>query len=348
MDLLCFAHRGEAYSFLARQAPPHEARTVPPYLEGKLLLGENFDVLLTGEGLYGALQLSSLALAWGNYHRVLNFGTCAGLNSKVELYQIFAIETIYGEAQKGMNFESFGQKYPSEFLPKRDLVSAAKRVQSSEEVEKLKCFAPLADREAWGLAKASHLFKIPFMAFKIVSDLPFEDVNCEIVRKEAALFSEELYKVYGHLNKQVHVALAQENEILSSLLAHPGLHFSHSMAQKLKNYCSKLSDRKNEIYQMMTLLENEEFRPKERAHHLLRFLAELTTPFNSEVKKKLNNLLGKKNESLGKLYFDQEMEKEGIGLQWWIAKEGDRELALQELSRLPLKEILSIQRGQND
>jgi|GEM_PF-3854988 len=185
-NLICFAYRGEAQTFLKNL----EARS-KAFFFGDLFETEEAFILLTGEGPQNASEKLAAVLAafHSEINLVINFGICADLRpreTRIELRDVkdlegYWVRTSYlarSVAGESIDFEfrSFSSRENS-FQKSMDCITVFERVFNPAVADKLSVIAPLADRELWGLASVCQTLKKPFCSYKLISDRVFDGTN---------------------------------------------------------------------------------------------------------------------------------------------------------------------------
>lgn len=302
MDLLVFAHRQEAQSFLKEDGPKPVEN-----IEG-LYQSENYFLVLTGEGLQNAMQKTSFALGLlkDKVTRVLSLGVSGSLNQEAKKGDIHSIRTIYREEDGQMSFKSFSS---NDDTAKIDLISSNKRVLDSTYADYLENFASLVDRECWSVASVAKMLSLPFYSYRLISDEVGDEEICKVVKEKAPEYSQELYKFY--LTKTQNSAI----EGLTKELDLPsGLHFSVSMKRKLDSllhslevkYNYDLEEALNKI-QINKILEKECL-PKKKAQMVLEEFSHLLNPHKAQVLKNIQNYLTSFESSEINIKIDKDLD----------------------------------------
>ena len=202
MELLTFAHFKEAEAFLKHLKSEKTASG----FNGLFKTDQAF-LLITGEGLFSALNKTSAALTWlktqnSSITLVTNLGVAGALSEKIKSNEIYLIDTIYAESKPfKMGFKSFTANETKQIIYKKtDCVSSFNRVLNKKHAHTLNCFACLVDRELWAIAYACSLYNISFRSFKLASDKPIADFNnskiCQMVIENAHIYSKKLFECY--------------------------------------------------------------------------------------------------------------------------------------------------------
>jgi hypothetical protein len=344
VDLIVFAHRAEAKSFLSEGSFKAMA---PNLYEGSIETSLCF-ILITGEG--NMLALSSLSHSLGlladrAIKRVINYGVAGSLDQALCVGELYPIRTIYrqghDESSESMEFKSFTSQ-----IDGVDLVTTHKRVLDKKQHLFLSHFAPIVEREAWALAFAAKLATTPFLCFKVISDYADNQEICQIVKEQAAVWSDKMLEHYQNLSNtspkehslpeliddKFHVTTAQER-ILHKLL----------QALSLKGLTFE------QIFEQVSLITIKEMegRKKERTKRLIDELTTLLNPLHHALEQKLKALTHPMKQQDIKASFDPSFEEEKINLSVTIRDEKHRDqvaTALQEFDYHKLRTLLS---GQN-
>jgi nucleoside phosphorylase len=194
MLLLTIAHRGEAQEFIKKTF----TQPVDFHFPGVYRGGEDL-LLLTNEGVESAiLRVSSILTYFGNkIDRVLNMGIAGALLPSLQLNQIYGIRRILHQNNGEKEFPSFLCK---ETHSKTDCVSASKGIFDNEYAQSLRKFAPIVDRESWGIAFVCNEFGLPVKSYKLISDYAGEKTNIEEIKSKASDYSKHMFDFYKNLS----------------------------------------------------------------------------------------------------------------------------------------------------
>ncbi len=346
MNLLIFAHRNEAKSFL-------KEKNLSPYsfiFQGVYRSCENF-ILITGEGMenasYKTASLLGHLLKNEKISQIINLGVAGSLDSQCVVGEIYAVRTSYAYRGKEMAFKSFSseQNLSSNFY--RDCVSSDKRILDSLSAENLSHFAPLVDRELWGIASIAKLFSIPFSSFKIVSDLAGDKEICQVVKDQASILSEKLFHFYQSVFLARQISHFPKVDQTSPILE--GFHFSESMSRKFKTLMKKFEylDFKLEDISISSIIESEKS-PKKRAKKLIDELNQKVSPFESKIKELINEELKDTEGTPLKVSFDENFETESLFLQAKIQNMRDMQKVIWAIKNLNIEKIQKILNGDLD
>ena len=285
--LLTFAHRGEAQIFIREW----RATPTPFFFEG-LLKFEGGYILITGEGLYNALEKTSAVLGYFSekFKEVWNLGVAGALNPAIELEKIYPLRTFYAlSSMKGVEFQSFTSAWEGALT---DCISSSQRILREKIADFADHFAPLIDREGWAIARASEAFKIPFFSAKITSDRCVGEKQnlAERVRAKASFWSDQLYhfflssRPYGHETKNT----KRTWKGATPKYEWEGLYFTVTTERKLQGLMeiilpkfSSLQEIENKVN--LEGLQKTSLLPKQRAKKFLHALENLLHPVPNKI-----------------------------------------------------------------
>lgn len=301
MDLIIFAHKGEAQEFIKQLA----AR--PLNDKANLYQSQAGLILITGEGIYEVFSQLGPILGAYEIKRVLNFGIAASLDPQsAALGDMIEARTCYAYDGESPLFHS----YTSEGA--LDIITSSKRVLTSEFADRLSHFAPVADREAWAIAKICHDHKVPYHIHKLISDFPKENVACFDIKSRALEYSQGLFREFKNIYMQKEKAPATLEE---APLPMP-MTFSQKARFKKLGLSLKLID-----FDMENFSENfgrEHLGQKSRAEEFLDELELVLSPNKAETKRRFNDLTSPFMEIGARVIFDKAYEKKKFLLQMEI------------------------------
>jgi len=338
MQLLIFAHRGEAQVFLKNLDLSLERTSF-----GEVYKNDKLIVLITGEGLQNASEMTSACLGFfAGITEVLNMGICAGLSADLKKFDLLPVRTVYAY-DSTFKFKSFTS---SQVLATHDCVSASQRVTQKTQKEAYFQIAPLIDRELWAIASCSQRFKKKWSSVKIVSDILDEQTDCQDIFEDALEFSSKLFQYFQQMNKDSNTSSQSQSEIehLESL----GFYFTFSQKSKISKLIKSIMTSQSLRFQdlLQNFLEKnndlQDMTGKQQSKHLEQFLLQIANPIEWKTKNKLNKLLENKNL---KINFDSSLEKEEINFQGIIRNISDLEKLSQEIKKIPFKDFVSILNG---
>jgi hypothetical protein len=222
--LLSFAHFGEAQAFI-------QGLSLKP-VSSNLFFGEDWHLVLTGEGHHRALVKSLKQLAAHSYSAVIQIGVCGAIHPAIEIERVYQIHTVYHFFEGLLDSKSFTSTFEINGLPVADLVSASERWHSIDAHHPIRAFVELVDRESWSVAYAAHEMGLPFFSFKVVSDrVAFGEVSpfhpcervipCDRVIRDAAKFSEIAFRTFQSFCHQLTACLGVKNSKSSELRLDP-------------------------------------------------------------------------------------------------------------------------------
>lgn len=210
-------------------------------ISNNLYVFEDLALSFTGEGLFDAIYgLESAISKLGKINKITHYGLCGALNDSIKLESILSIRSCYRQKNStDMDFTSFTT---ADEKATYDIATAIDRVDDSKEKEYLAQFASLVDRETWAYAYICQKHKIPFYAYKIVSDFADQKL-CSQIKNKAEDFS---FSLLQHFQTNNDVSVYQLDEI-----SYPeGFYFTASLkadfSNKLKQLAKKLDISPNE------------------------------------------------------------------------------------------------------
>jgi hypothetical protein len=343
-ELLCFAHRGEAQEFL-RQLPfvAH-----PEFRDFWLDSTGARYLLLTGEGIENSMaRLGFILGRFPQIKLVTNIGVAGALRS-IEVGDVLDIRSVYAQDR----FQSF--ELPGDY----DIITAQARVLDDEQREKLSAFAPIVDRELWGLVFSAKEAQRPIRALKVISDKPGQIQGrelCARVKEEAPALSKLLFEAYQKRSVPRHEEAEENDERLTEhdplgALLNPRFHFSQTQKRQYTKLCELLDPASVETLakSLEELFCEDEQRPKDRARSLLARLEELASPYEAKVRSRLEQLRERAQKRGINLSFDSKLEELEARVNVTITPETNLQNLSEEVLNLPLTEAWSLLRGQQD
>lgn len=284
--LLSFAHRGEAQAFLN---DTHWGWHHHPQFNF-IFQSPQYDLILTGEGVFEALHRLSLWLGQSSYQKMINLGIAGSLSERAQLGAIYAVRTCYLFHQDQMKFHSFLQADGE-----LDCVTHFERVIETKNKRPLEGFAHLVDRELWSLAKACQSFDLPWQSYKLITDKADESTLCQSIAESSLQWSQQLRSYFDHWLSQ---KPSQPIELLTqpkiknwteSWLTHPDLHWTGALKQEFKNLVQQnphLENTLKENPEVAAVLSNKAMTAKTRVIVLLDILRSLGNPILFQYKQK--------------------------------------------------------------
>lgn len=343
MRLLVFAHRAEAQTFL-KQANYRsiESKNFPIYRNDDSYL------IICGEGIFNALECTSATLSkFEDINLVLNFGVAGALDDKSELDSIVEVRTCYAIINDVLEFKSF----TSTSKTKIDCITSSSRALDNTEAVKLTPFANIVDRELWAISKAAGNYSVDFKAFKLISDLPYQQDSsqsiCEIVKEKAEYYSDKLYKEY--LNILDHPSIEKK----FSIEVYKELYFTISQYRSYSTLMTQLLTKYESEEAILKLISIDkiislEVLPKQRTSILLEKLREILTPFNSKLQTQLNSVLSPLHEARVKTTLSKNLESDQFKISATIQNEVELKKIVRALSNLDYQAYKSLMRGNVD
>lgn len=334
MKLLCFAHRLEASCFF-------ELKNFKA-INSHTFLCEDTYLLITGEGLQSATESLCHFLAQNNkINQVYNIGIAAANPAEIPIRQVYSIRTLYKQKNSdSMEFTSFTT---SDTTATTDIVSTENRIQDPKTAQNIFSFAPMIDREAWGLASVCKRFQIPFFAFKCSSDDATREA-CSQIRDLAFEFSEKLYEFY-----QSHIQSPTAHE-QDQLCTPANYYFTFTQKQDFEKLIHKISLKENLTPQMIISSisqPDEKINKKDATKILLQNLKRRLDPFTYHTQETLDEIFKDLNTSKTKISYDRTMETDQLQLTAQISTLEDIEQLKKHLDKIPILKIHQILRGKH-
>ena len=333
MQLLCFAHLGEAQTFIKSLKLK--------MLEHHFYLGPKQAVLITGEGIDNTFTRLGYYLGKYNFTQIINSGIAGALNKKLDLNSIYSIRTIYAHNGNECKFHS----YSSDTNTGVDCISCDQRVLTNELADLLFHHANIVDRELWAIAKIAQEFKIPWMSYKFISDYAGEQTACFDIKSRAKQYSDELYKYFC---ENLFMAIPPGTERKFEL----PFHASFTQQKRIYNLVQLLNkqDQENLLDNLIeqSKVENLDTKDKVKAQKFIHFLEHKITP----VKEIINNEIHKATKPLTdigtQVQLDPKLENKKIILKTEINSETNIEKLIIALHEFNYKRIEQIWDGKLD
>jgi nucleoside phosphorylase len=124
-------------------------------------------------------------------------GIAGALASALQINQIYGIRHVYREYHDESDHISFSCK---ETHSKTDCITAVRGVSDEGYVQFLKKFAPICDRELWGIGLTCDQYQIPFKSYKLISDYAGIGTDIEKIKSRASEYSKHLFDFYKNLS----------------------------------------------------------------------------------------------------------------------------------------------------
>lgn len=327
MELLTFAHRGEAKAFLKN----NQFSPVPFLFDG-LYKNEQRFLLIHGEG--PQITSEKLAVVCGAFrdkiHAVINLGVCGSLREKsFKMGEVYPIRTCYREGE----FKSFST--PSKTGV--DIISSKERVIDQDYAKNLSFFAPLVDREAWAVGSVCHLLNLPFYSFKLISDYSDNEDICQLVSSKSEEISQSLYNYF----LQVKIEDSNLTEEVKNDL------WATTSQRRLFNSLSKKMELKGIKYDT-SVLDSGNLTPKKRMSKILEEMEKNLFPFEADLKDKLEKLTQCLRDSKIDVKFSKDFEDSSLLLTFKIQNQKELEKAVTTLNSFHYQNIKDLLDGRLD
>jgi len=298
MILYVFAHFQEASAFL--KSIPFKQKVLPHNLQ--LTYFESFDesiespkgLLIIQEGPWRAYSslikfLSYAEMQSLKIQEIRNFGIVGStsLAPQFEMDSIHEIRSSY--CFLNPEFPEFQSYHSSVKSPKMvDCLTVFKRITNTEEKKSYLPFAPLIDRELWGVAKAAKEFHIPWRSIKCISDILDDQTNCQLITENAAHFSQLLFDHNKTLEINNTSPAYKTNLNPIPFFHQMGFHFTFYQQNTLLNLLKSRSlDSITQSDFFHDLLLKKNLAPKQKTKLLLEHLEDLTFPEMRSISKKI-------------------------------------------------------------
>ncbi len=338
IPLLTFAHRNEAMFFLTNES----CQNIDNPFNLAFFKNEKYFLLITGEGDYPTFFSLSFVLATfhSQINKIYNLGAAGSLDLQVKINEIHSIRTVYQQRwQKKLEFKSFSSSDPE---AKIDCVSAAKRINSNEDKEVIEQFAAIVDRELWSIAYLAKLYKIPWIAFKYISDLANNENICEDVTSLANQISSSLYNYFLNCQKDFNTTTEEKIET-------PPGHFTESMWREYLKLSKSIKIKCNDFNLETLFKKHAEIKDKKQmAQAILVDMRELLNPFNSQFNKELISLCSEFISSGCQLKIPKDIEREQTTLSIPLNLLTNKKTLLRNIEQFDVEKMNKIFDGQLD
>ena len=306
--LLVMAHRGEAQMFIKNW---QMSRVDFPFAE----MFEQSDALLLicGEGMQNAT--AKTAAVCGAFRdqicEVLNFGIAGALDERLSIGDYYSIRTAYGELSGEAVFQTFTSADATATI---DCISASRRVRNGEFARKLLPFAPIVDRELWGIASICKMFRLPFRSFKLISDVPAVENDCAPIAENAAVFSEKLFSFAEKTMPNSESGFAEKYEFTFPEQFHVTFSQRKQIENMMQSLCLKHRIAEIEILEKTGIAKIAHFdiSPKQRTALLIESLNDMLNPFNALLKQRLKSLCEPLENAGARIKFARDFEDDSI------------------------------------
>ena len=318
MNLLVFAHRGEAKAFL------HDLKfkSVKNYDFLNVYKNENDYLIICGEGIQSATEFlaSVLAVIKNEITMVINLGVAGALDQSLELNKIYSVQTAYAEkVSQEMQFKSFSSRDSEAYY---DCVSALKRVLDDENANYLSKFAQIVDRELWAIGSVAKLFKIPFQSYKLISDYAGSNTSCFDISNKTDFYSQHLLEFY--LEKNIKILNPEQSEYIPD-----GFYFTTAQKRTYKNVYERLSRKlelkEDELFSYLNVKQIlvQDIQAKQKTKILLEKMQDLLSPFETILDKKIAEIFKDfKGDSI-QVQLQNDLEKENFNILAKIKNQTD-------------------------
>lgn len=255
MHLITMAHMGEALGVIEK----FNLKRITTELFG----GENLMLLVTGEGPMEAAVKAALLLPQYPFTGIINLGIAGTLDENFKVGEIHPVRSLYLVQDLKPSFKTFQVSDVG-----LDCLTSFERILDFDKAKKLKGVGSLVDREAWGIAMTAKTHGLTFKSYKIISDVAGTLAACEIVKENAATFSNALADYLAGM-------LIEKEPTPESHRTLAGFYFTFSTEHKFKNLLSKLAIKENvseeEILNSLPMkdLLDKKLLPKERSRLLM-------------------------------------------------------------------------------
>ena len=270
-------------------------------------------VLITGEGTYNVISVLSFFL--GKYQKILksiiNYGICGIINNQLSLNKIYSIQTMFGMENQIPLFKSYTTTSDNHFYSSENKINciSTQRIKKSKYKDKLKIFADIVDREAWGIGFTcdNYNFKNLFV-YKLPSDYADESLNCLNIQENVEYYSHQLYEHYKKYFNSSAKQKSNQNEInfsnsiLSSPLFKDNFYCTHAQYKILEKQINQFLLKKSNFFDQIQNNNNSKL-TKKRIDDIKKMVDSLLLNYINK------NLLPKKRTNLLINFFFKELNK---------------------------------------
>lgn len=332
MTLISIAHLGEAQSFI-RQLKLKK-------IDNYCYQGENTILIITGEGPSEVFCLLPFYIAKYLPSRIINFGIAGALDKSIQIEKIYSIQTTYGHMEKSPRFQSFTS---ADNDATKDCITCEMRIFDNNFAKHLSSFAEIVDREVWAVGKVAKKFKIPFYAYKMISDYAGEETSCFDLKERAKYFSDSLV---NHYLSNVLTLEAAKNNMEDDF----NFHLSFTQKKSLHKLMNKLNLNTKNINNIFNELkeQNPKKREKELASVLIKKLQYSLNPVNEKIERKFHQLAKGFDEIGAKLLFNPQTDKKNLTLRMDINDQKNIDNLQKELAKLSFSEFEKLWDGDFD
>ncbi|MCO4793352.1 MAG: hypothetical protein KC493_06565 [Bacteriovoracaceae bacterium] len=340
MQLLTFAHRGEAKAFFEHlELEAIDGNTLYKFTDGL--------VLIMGEGVFDPLSKVSKVLAlYPEISEIINLGVAGALNPNLNKDEVIQVRSSYLELEGNPQFHSFTMRNRDLPFKKEDCLTSSRRVLSKEQAQKLLPFAGIVDRELWAVARANKENKLPMTSLKVISDIPSEESEqiCQVVKESALKLSTALYNAWSQIDGD---QLQPEEKV--SIPYFDQFHFTRSMSSTLQKRCHQLEikfpdNKLEELIDFNSIVESE-MRPKEKAIQILDEMNRLINPYRISVEERLKKLTHGLTSTGLTCSFDPHLEKSNLHIKGTFSNPNELKKVSEQLSKFDFEKMKSILEG---
>ncbi len=326
MELLTFAHRGEAKAFLK-----NDQFSPVPFLFDGLYQNEKRFLLIHGEG--PQITAEKVSVVCGAFrdkiHAVINLGVCGSLKeNSFKIGEVYPIRTCYREGE----FKSFSTLSNGGV----DIISSKERVIDPDYAKNLSFFAPLVDREAWSVGSVCHLLDLHFYSFKLISDYSNNEDICQLVSSKSEEISKSLYHYFSQIKIEDKVKELEKNDLWAT-----------TSQRRLFNSLSKKMDLKGIKFDPSNL-DSVNLSPKRRMSKILEEMEKNIFPFETALKDELGKLTQSLKDSKIEVKFSKDFEDSSVTFSFKIQNQKELENALSSLNSFPYQNIKDLLDGRID
>lgn len=343
MQLLTFAHRGEARSFFDRlDLTPVHGNTLYRFKEGLLLI--------TGEGIFESMNTVAKTITeFPSINKIINLGVAGALDSELTQNEIVQVRTAYLELEGKPQFHSFATENINTPFKTVDCLTSTRRILNRSTANELLPLAAIVDRELWAIARAVKEEKTPLISLKVISDLPAEETAeiCQVVKDEADYYSNLLFDAWKSI-----IGSEETTDEAEELPFAEHFHFTTSMRTSLTKKLSQLhikypGEALEDLVNFEKIIEKE-VRPKDKANELIHEINGLLNPYRVALERRLSRLTpGLKSAGLSPS-FDPNLEKVQLHIKGTMTSKKDIDKAITQLEKFDFDQLKTILDGELD
>lgn len=325
MELLVFAHRGEAQTFIKE-------------LKSKALDENTYEfdkglIYICGEGIYDVLSALGHIINSYNIKQIINYGIAGALETNLELNKIYEIRTVYLEQEKDIEFKSFTLNSNAN----TDCITGLKRVLTNEHAAFLRPIADIVDRELWAITKVAKLYKTPVNSYKLISDIAGSTTDCFDLKNRAKELSQILFQHYI------------KSEIIKTDYIEPKKLPFEATQYQINQFNKLIKNIDQHTYEnILKPISKKDLRDKEKTTLLLEEIKKILYPFKYKIINQIENKLLPIREAGISIKYDENLEKEILKLQIDINSQKNIEDIKVALNEFNYDEFLKIYKGELD